>query len=112
MLHDRRAFQVVEVDSAEVLAEKLTQHTWCECCGFQLGDLLFLNDSSSGDGAQEYGVVRERRQIESITFGWCDEAKALDYIQQLQAGTLGEPFAIIANLIETPPAHGQCRYCA
>jgi hypothetical protein len=37
MLHRSRCFVVVDVYTAEALAEKLTEHTWCVCIGFRLG---------------------------------------------------------------------------
>ena len=70
MIHDKRVFMVNEVATVAELAENVTQHTWTLCTAFQLGDLFFLNDSFSEDGAQEYAVVRDGRQIESITFSW------------------------------------------
>jgi hypothetical protein len=112
MMHRTRTFQVYDVISAEDLADKLTAHTWTCCIAFRFCDLLFLNDSTSGDGAQEYAVVRHGQQIESITFGWCDEAKALGYIRALRDGTLGEAYAVVTNRIETPRAHGRCHHCA
>ena len=112
MLHKHRRFVVVDVATAEELAHKLTQYTWCGCNGFRLGELLFLNDSTSPDGAGEYAVVRQGRQIESITFSWCDEPKALDYIRRLAAGTLGADYGAITNVIETPAQHGTCHHCA
>jgi hypothetical protein len=90
MMHTKRIFsEPSEVTSAEDLAEKLTQHTWTTCSAFRYQDLLFLNDSTGPDGAQEYAVLRDGRQIESITFGWCSEYKAVCYIVELEEGRLG-----------------------
>src|SRR6266699_2044455 len=102
MLFKERRFVVSDIASADLLAEKLTNHVWCCCTAFRLGDLLFLNDSSSPDGAAEFGVVRNGEQIESITFGWCTYAQALAYIEQLQAGTLGDAYGLVTNAVETP----------
>lgn len=90
-MHLSRTFNVGDVASIEELAEKLTAYTWTLCAGFRLlaGDqaLLFLNDSTSEDGAQEYAVLEEEgRQVESITFGWCDKAKAEEHIRAVLAG--------------------------
>ncbi len=38
MLHSKRIWSIATVDSAEWLAEQLTQFTWCGCNGFRLGD--------------------------------------------------------------------------
>ncbi|HEX3528082.1 MAG TPA: hypothetical protein VH988_13545 [Thermoanaerobaculia bacterium] len=82
MCHKRRVFCVETVSTVEELAEQLIGYTWCLCAGFQLSnapDTLFLNDSFSLDGAQEYAVLRllngQWFQVDSITFGWI---KSLD----------------------------------
>ena len=80
-MHENRVWCVSEVATAEELVRLLTETTWCCCTGFQIGSYLFLNDSTSPDGAQEYAVCKRLDdggliQIESITFGWCDEAQA------------------------------------
>ena len=62
MLHRKRSWSIAPVDDAEALAEKLTQSTWCGCNGFRLGKYLFVNDSTSPDGAQEYGVLQPSRR--------------------------------------------------
>lgn len=72
MLHNDRVWCVAAVESAEELARKLTETTWCCCTGFQLGDYLWLNDATGPDGAQEYGVCRQQSdrrflQIESLS---------------------------------------------
>lgn len=56
MLHKNRRWCVTPVASAEELAEKLTEMTWCGCSGFRLGGYLWLNDATSPDGAQEFAV--------------------------------------------------------
>ncbi len=116
MVHAHRRFSVADVASPEELAHKLTHMTWCGCNGFRLcgpsGDLLFLNDAFSENGAQEYAVARGGRQIESITFSWCSEAEALGFIKALQAGTLGDDYGPCTPVIESPTAHGRCGLCA
>ena len=76
MMHKKRRWCVGPVENAEALAEKLTQHSWTLCTGFELLGYLFLNDATSEDGAQEYAVVRRPAepgqpwiQVESVTFG-------------------------------------------
>ena len=87
MMHSNRIWQVTPVDSAEELANRLTNQSWTLCTGFKLRGFLFLNDATCEDGAQEYAVVEKRhndnrdyRQVESITFSWCTEVDALGYI--------------------------------
>src|SRR4051812_48612903 len=93
MFHKTRTWCVSKVmDSAE-LARKLTESTWTGCTAFELDCYLFLNDSTSADGIQEFAVLKRPGQegeaffqIESITFGWCDFEKSLSYIRQILAG--------------------------
>ena len=116
MLFPRRDHVVFDVESPEVLAEKLTQHTWCGCNGFRLGGYLFLNDSTGPDGAQEFAVVRESdmRQIESITFSWCSQGEAQKYIEKSISGEFDRVMntAIDQRTIQTQEQHGRCCHCA
>jgi hypothetical protein len=113
MMHRSRRFVVVDVYTAEALAEKLTEYTWCACNGFRLGEYLFLNDSTGPDGAQEYAIVKGSKQLESITFGWCDRAKGLKYVQRVISGEFdAAEYATVTNPIETPADHGSCAHCA
>jgi hypothetical protein len=66
MIHDKRVYNVTTAGSVEELAALLTEHTWTLCTGFELQGYLFLNDSFTEDGAQEYTVVKDDRQVESI----------------------------------------------
>jgi hypothetical protein len=53
---------------------------------------LFLNDSFSEDGAQEYAVVRDGRQIESLTVSWMARAEAwadIDWLVHGGGGIMG-----------------------
>jgi hypothetical protein len=94
MMHNNRVWCVARVATAEELAEKLTQCTWCCCSGFELGGYLWLNDATCEDGAQEYAVVRKPtdaephyRQVESITASWCSAVQLLQYIHDVQLGS-------------------------
>lgn len=118
MMHSRRTFCVCPVETADELAEKLTAHTWTLCTAFRLRDYLFLNDSTGEDGAQEYAVVHAptdrgpARQVESITFGWCDRAKALDYIRRTLDGEFDPAGRPLTLRLETRDQHDQCGHCA
>ena len=68
MVHVKRRYHVREVATAEELAGELTRTTWSLCAGFALKGYLFLNDSFTEDSAQEYAVIIEGLQVESITF--------------------------------------------
>src|SRR3954454_12737522 len=83
--HDKRTWVVHPAPSAEWLAEKLVDHSWCSCAGWSLGGYLFLNDQTSEDGAFEVAVVKPPAepggqwvQVESITFGWLSSPLVLD----------------------------------
>jgi hypothetical protein len=110
-MHPRRVFSVAPVDTAEALAERLTEHTWCACTGFAFAGMLFLNDSFGGDSAQEYAVVKDGRQVESITFSWCTEARALELITQLVSGALTGDYGPVSPRIDTD-IHHRCALCA
>ena len=86
MIHNKRTFHVGVVATPEELAEKLTGSTWTLCTGFELDGVLFLNDSFSEDSAQEYAVIKDGHQVESITFSWCDRPQAEQLIQNIIAG--------------------------
>ena len=120
MFHKHRFWAITQVESAEELAEKLTEHTWTSCTGFELSGYLFLNDSTSADGAQEYAIIKEDlgdgtpRQIESVTFSWMNEGKALPYIRDVIAGkddrsAFVHPVPVSWEPIEQ---HGRCPLCA
>lgn len=118
MLHSKRIWSVFPAESAEWLAEQLTQYTYCGCNGFRLGEYLFVNDATCADGAQEYGVLRLARdhyvQIESLTFSWMTETQALDIIRRVLVGEFDqEQYATIdARRLQTPEEHGRCCLCA
>ena len=110
MIHQNRTFAVQDVPSITDLTEYVTEHTWTRCTGFRLGDLMFLNDSFSEDGAQEYTVIRQGREIESITFSWQSRAEAHATIQWLVNGGGGD-YGPLSSTIEAPDEHA-CPHCA
>ena len=118
MLHSKRIWSAVPAESAEWLAEQLTQCTYCGCNGFQLGDYLFVNDTTCADGAQEYGVLRaagdDYVEIESLTFSWMTQPKALSLIRRVLAGEFDHDRygTVDRRQIQTPEQHGRCQHCA
>ena len=70
MMHKGRSFSIQKLDSFEALAEQFQQDSFVLCCGFQVDDFLFLNDSTGEDGAQEFAVIKDGVQIESLTVSW------------------------------------------
>lgn len=121
MLHEDRIWCVQSVESPMDLARMLTECTMCCCCAFELSGYLFLNDSTSPDGAQEYAVVRKTSepdspfvQIESVTFGWCDADKGLHYVEETLAGQYdqSEFMRPVHPILQTLGEHGRCGFCA
>jgi hypothetical protein len=108
---------VADCRSPAQLAELLTNHSWCSCCGFRLGGYLFLNDQTGPDGAGEWGVIKAddpMLQVESVTFGWTGLHQALDIIWAILKGRVGlQPWnsGITAAQIVSPIGH-RCGHCA
>ena len=107
------------------LATKLAESTWTLCTGFAVArheEYVFLNDSTCEDGAAEFGIVKidqengQQHQVETITFGWCDQEKSVEYIRQAIAGEMDRTeFRRRVDLkIETPEEHRKrrCSLCA
>jgi len=86
MIHYQRNYKVKKYLTADDLAEALTEYSWTVSSGFEYEGLLFFNDAFGEDGAQEYAVYRDGKQIESITFSWCDYDRAKEIILELVAG--------------------------
>ncbi|MFH1417346.1 MAG: hypothetical protein ABII12_03560 [Planctomycetota bacterium] len=119
MMHKRRRWMITEAKTPEQLARDLTEQTWTLCTGFEFKGYLFLNDSTSEDGAQEYAVVLPLPdgayvQIESITFGWCSFEKGLANVKHIITGAAdrSEFRHAVAPRLDTPEAHGPCQLCA
>ena len=115
MIRQSRTFGVGTVETVEELAGKLTETTWTLCTGFRFQRLLFLNDSSSEDAAQEYAVIRESDmcQLESITFSWCDGTRAIAYIKECLEITDDGYFGKLDPPPKVEPTkHHHCGWCA
>jgi len=90
MFFENREYGIRTVTSAEELTRQLHDMSWTLCTGFRLGDVLYLNDASSENGAGEWAVLEvaaelsdaiEAVQFESVTFGWMDEDETLASIR-------------------------------
>lgn len=115
MLHKTRQWHIAKVETPEELAKKLTEMTWCGCNGFSVvghDNILFLNDSTSGDGAQEYAVTRNGIQVESITFSWCNYEEALRYINECINGMGTEFSYVLPKTAINTSEHHRCHLCA
>ena len=86
---------------------------------------LFLNDSTSPDGAQEYAVIVDRnyllntegshdphaQQVESATFGWMTEEKARELLERYARGEgYCDPWETPIT-VERPEVHRRCGAC-
>ena len=104
------------------MAAELKRHTsWVGCAGFQLGQVLLMNDSSSEDGAQEFAVVvaDSGHQVESLTVSWFEEERLAGTLERLANGhewvTMERDWPAGQDpreRIDTPHAHGRCALCA
>lgn len=110
MLHHHRRFAVTVVPSIEELTEKLIEHTWTCCTCFEFQGLLLANDSFSEDGAQEYAVYREARQIESLTVSWMTRERLQEVIAALLRGEFTE-YGSVAPLHTEPANEHTCGLC-
>jgi hypothetical protein len=79
---------------------------------------VFLNDATSEDGAQEYGALKvtgEGRfvQVESITFSWCSQERALEHIGAVIGGKYDRDAGRELELsVQESRLHGRCSHCA
>lgn len=124
MLHDNRNWCLGEVASAEELTSELTAITWCPCQAFRIKDIpdyLWLNDSTSPDGAQEFAVVRidsetgTMTQIESLTISWMNRDELLTTVLSIlrnQHDAENGWTQPVTPMIQSPKDHGRCHHCA
>lgn len=119
MFHRNRTWCLCSVESPEKLAGMLSTQTWTLCSAFYATghpEYLFLNDSLSEDGAQEFAVVKRLGeqfvQVESITFSWCRIDQALHHITECLAGHNDDQARPVTAVIQTPDQHGRCPLCA
>jgi hypothetical protein len=117
MWHKQRRFVVNNVTRDE-LFDKFTGDvsTWCLCQGWRCEGLLWLNDSLSENGAQEYAVVRESdmSQVESVTVSWMSQKRLRDFINEFPAQDDHLNLGPVTNQLDTPGEHRaiRCPLCA
>lgn len=123
MMHSDRRWCVVEAESAEELARLLTKQTWGCCHAFYVKgheNYVWVNDSTSSDRLQEYGVLKRNNpdgkitQIESITTSWCNSDEMLQFIRRTLAGEDDNSYfsGEVIAILQTPQEHGRCCHCA
>jgi hypothetical protein len=112
MIHHHRTFGVSGVGSLDELVDKLTTRTWTLCTCFAYLELLLANDSFSEDGAQEYAVYKDGRQIESLTVSWMTRESLAEVIQDLLSGAYEElEFRPVQPLQTEPASEHSCALC-
>lgn len=109
MLHKDRHHYIEECPSIEALARRVHWGNWCGCCAFKAGSLILLNDSTSGDGAQEYTVLRHGREIESLTVSWYELPKLIEDLERYDREGSGGDYGARAF---KPHPEGTCHLCA
>lgn len=123
MLHADRIWVLNEVPTVGGLARKLAEQTWCLCQAFMVHAhprYVWLNDSTSENAAQEFAVIKlglasgDMKQIESITFSWCNRSRAKEFVLQTLNGKddHNEFARQVRATIQSPEEHGICQHCA
>lgn len=118
MLHKNRFWCVTEIADPILLARMLKENNYVLCTGFRHDGYLWLNDSFSEDGAQEYGVIKEEtgEQVESITVSWCSLEELTKYIRAISAGDYDDQawnsWINLEMQVQAPEQHGRCPLCA
>ena len=111
-MHHQRRFAVTVINTREELVTKLTHSTWPLCTCLAYRGLFLANDSFSEDGAQEYAVYKEGRQIESLTVSWMTPERFQEVIECLLRGEYDDmQFRPIQPLHTEPAAEHRCRFC-
>ena len=118
MMHESRNWQVTVFEGTpSEFAHELSRITWTPCQGFKFGNLLYLNDATSPDGAQEYGVIRlsDNQQIESLTVSWMTPAELLKAVKGLSKSDYSgwQPFGPNDKLVNhlDYTANHTCDHC-
>ena len=120
----RRAYNIKLCTADEMLSDLVHTKTWTLCTGWRVGETLYLNDSTSEDGAQEYAVLRVQpgagrlvaKQFESVTFGWMTLEEIEDFIEQtwnadIETGDYAEIAHVFGNAIFVQDNHDALPYC-
>ena len=109
MMFRNRSYQVWPLADLDEVVTKLTEHDWTTCQAFAVENLLLANDSTGPDGAQEYAVIRDGRQIESLTVSWMKPERLKEVLQELLDGGSSDMGAVTLN---TDHPSGSCEACA
>ncbi len=120
----RRVYDIKSCNTEEMFSDLVHTKTWTLCTGWRVGDTLYLNDSTSEDGAQEYAVLRVQprngrlfaKQFESVTFGWMTLEEIKDFIEQtwnanIESGDYAELVQSFGNINFVQDHHDALPYC-
>lgn len=120
----RRTYNIKPCTADEMLSDLVHTKTWTLCTGWRVGETLYLNNSTSEDGAQEYAVLRVQpgagrlvaKQFESVTFGWMTLEEIEDFIEQtwnadIETGDYAEIAHVFGNALFVQDNHDALPYC-
>lgn len=111
MIHKSRRYSVRHYSSMDELVTHLTDMTWCGCNAFEIEGVILANDSFSADGAQEYAVIREGAQVETLTVSWMTPEELRLAIQRIIANP--EEYETLSTEIpKFDHPKGACYLCA
>ena len=111
MIHRNRRYQIQSCYDLADLVQRLTTSTWCGCQGFCWNGLLILNDSFSADGAQEYTIVKNGKEIESLTVSWMTPDQLTATLEHLATDPDPVTYGTVAVVLESQALH-RCGLCA
>lgn len=104
MMHKSRAHYIKEYEDLDELVVALIDHSWVGCAGFRWKRLTLLHDDSG-----EFVVVRNGREVESLTCPWFEAPKLRALLVKLEKGDAGGDYGAV-QVREHPP--GPCHLCA
>lgn len=114
MIHINRVFGVMTIPDIKTLTRKMNHWRYNSCEGYQQGKHLFLNDSLSQTGAQEFAVFRvsDGKFIQIGTMTIPDRSFTDNYLKYLlvEAKKSKTKLGTYALQIEDAAEH-QCHLC-
>lgn len=96
MMHSKRPHQIATASTPQEIHDKLKRFSWTLCTGFRWKSLLLLNDSTSEDAIQEYGLIKlapgredQGIQIDSLTVSWMKQEEFVAFLEKAEAEEYG-----------------------
>lgn len=112
MMYTKRPHSLTDLESAAKMARELKRTTWTACTGFRAGSLIALNDSTGPDNAQEYAIIRDGVQIESIAVSWMELEALTELLIRLDRGEGGVVMGRNVEIVPHVQRGGYCQHCA